>query len=302
MKHRRSIVGVVLSALVIAAALAVPPAPSAAVTQAAAAKRLLLLTHNTFYNHSSLADIERVVPEWGKTAGFSVTSLAGYKQTVRCTIAAPCPPDVVDLSMIDAEYLSQFDGIMASTNGELPFTGEGKQALVDFVNNGKGIVFIHQSMVTMYTFKPWGEMLGAYMGRDPLFDGRNANKRPAVMRIEDRDHPATRNLPEGWTLHDEFYQFATTEGVSGPTGHPVPVAFSRDRVKVLISVDSEKTDFSGIAGWKRGGDYPQSWYQHYGKGRTFYTALGHRADLWTGDATYRAHVVGAIRWALGLED
>ena len=116
MKHRRSIVGIVLLALVIAAALAVPPAPSAAVTQAPAAKRLLLLTHNTFYNHPNLGDIERVVPEWGKTAGFSVASLAGYRQTVRCTIAAPCPPDVADLSMIDAEYLSQFDGIMVSTN------------------------------------------------------------------------------------------------------------------------------------------------------------------------------------------
>ena len=302
MNHPRLIMGTVLFALVVAMALTVPPAPSAAVTQAPAGKRLLLLTHNTFYNHSNLADIERVVPEWGKAAGFSVTSLAGYKHTVNCTIAAPCSPDVVDLSMIDAEYLSQFDGIMVSTNGELPFTDEGKQALVDFVHNGKGIVFIHQSMVTLYTFKPWGEMLGAYMGKDPLFDGMNANKRPAVMRIEDRVHPATRNLPEGWTLHDEFYQFATKEGAVGPTGHPVPAAFSRDRVNVLISVDSEKTDFTGIAGWKKGGDYPQSWYQNYGKGRTFYTALGHRADLWTGDATYRAHVVGAIRWALRLEN
>ena len=302
MKHRWSIISVVLLAVAVATVCAVPPAPSAAVAQAPASKRLLLLTHNTFYNHSNLEAIERVVPEWGRTAGFSVTSLAGYKQTVRCTVAAPCPPEVVDLSMIDAEYLSQFDGIMASTNGELPFTNEGKQALVDFVRNGKGIVFIHQSMVTMYTFSPWGEMLGAYMGNDPLFDGTNANKRLAMMRIEDRDHPATRNLPEGWTLHDEFYQFATQEGVVGPTRHPVPVAFSRDRVNVLISVDSDKTDFTGIASWEKGGDYPQSWYQHYGKGRTFYTALGHREDLWTGDTTYRAHVVGAIRWALGLEN
>ena len=302
MKHRWSIASIVVLVVAVATARAVPRAPSAAVTQAPASKRLLLLTHNTFYNHSNLEAIERVVPEWGTTAGFSVTSLAGYKQTVTCTIAAPCAPEVVDLSMIDAEYLSQFDGIMASTNGELPFTDEGRQALVDFVRQGKGIVFVHQSMVTMYTFRPWGEMLGAYMGKDPLFDGMNTNKRPAVMKINDTDHPATRHLPEGWTLDDEFYQFATTEGVTGPTGHPVPVPFSRDRVNVLISVDSEKTDFTDVAGWKKGGDYPQSWYQHYGAGRTFYTALGHREDLWTGDATYRAHVVGAIRWVLRLEN
>ena len=54
MKHRRSIVGIVLLALVVATALAVPPTPSAAGAQAPASKRLLLLTHNTFYNHPNL--------------------------------------------------------------------------------------------------------------------------------------------------------------------------------------------------------------------------------------------------------
>ncbi len=285
------------------------PRPEAAPAQALASKRLLLLTHNTFYNHSSLEAIEAVVPEWGKTAGFMVTSLQGYKQTTACTTAAPCRPEVADLSMINAKYLSQFDGIMASTNGELPFTDEGKQALVDFVRNGKGIVFVHQSMVTLYTFKPWGEMLGAYMANGPLFDGTNSNKRMAVLKIEDRSHPATRNLPERWTLHDEFYQFAkkvwdpgTPNENRGPTRLPVPLAFSRDRVHVLISIDSDKTDFTGVRGWEKGGDYPQAWYQSYGKGRTFYTSLGHRPDLWTGDPTFKAHIVGALRWALGLEN
>ena len=278
--------------------------------QAQGGKRVLLLTHNTFYNHAGLEAIEQVVPEWGKTAGFTVTSLQGWKQTTACTTQKPCESNVADLSMINAKYLSQFDAIVASTNGELPFTDDGKQALVDFVKrDGKGIVFLHQSMVTLYTWKPWGEMLGAYMASGPLFDGTNTAKRLAVMKIEDRNHPATRHLPQGWTLHDEFYQFAKkewdpakpTENL-GPTKHPVPMAFSRDRVHVLISMDSEKTDFTGVKGWEKGGDYPQSWYQNIGKGRTFYTAIGHRADLWTSDPTYKSHVLGGIRWVLRLEN
>jgi hypothetical protein len=128
----------------------VTPALRPAAVQAQGGKRLLLLTHNTFYNHAGLEAIEQVVPEWGKTGGFTVTSLQGWKQTTACTTQKPCDPNVADLSMIDAKYLSQFDGIMASTNGELPFTDAGKQALVDFVTkDGKGIVFIHQSMVTL---------------------------------------------------------------------------------------------------------------------------------------------------------
>ncbi len=50
------------------------------------------------------------------------------------------------------------------------------------------------------------------------------------------------------------------------------------------------------------GDYPQVWYQTPGTGRTFYTAIGHREDLWRIDATYSQFVTGAIRWAPGLEE
>jgi uncharacterized protein len=266
-------------------------------------KRVLLLTHNTFYNHSNLGAIEDVLPEWGKGAGFRVTSLQGYKQTVSCTTQKPCDPSIVNLSMVTKKYLAQFDAIVASTNGELPFTAEGKQALVDFVRkDGKGIVFLHQSMVTLYGFKPWGELLGAYMGAGTLFDGTNTSKRPAVMKIEDRSHPATRNLPEHWTLDDEFYQFAKTVGVPGPTKVPVPLAFDRTKVQVLVSFDSERTDFTGApTGWEKGGDYPQVWCQNIGSGRTFYTAIGHREDLWREDPAYRQLVTGAIRWVLRLE-
>jgi Trehalose utilisation len=272
-------------------------------------KRVLLLTYNTFYNHASLQAIESVLPEWGKTAGFAVTSLEGYKQTASCTRERPCDPSMIDLSMIDSKYLAQFDAIMMSTNGELPFTAQGKQALVDFVRNGKGILFIHQSTVTLYGFKPWGEMLGAYSGKLQPFDVMNGSKRAAVLKIEDQNHPATRGLPQHWTLDDEFPQFAkeiwdpaTPNENLGPTNMPIPLGFSRERVKVVLSIDSERTEFTGAPqGWDKAGDYPVAWYQYYGKGRTFYTSLGHRSDLWTGDPVFKEHIVGALRWVLGLE-
>lgn len=295
-----SICSTALFGLALAVALAAAwPRPS---LSGAEPKRVLLLTHNTFYNHSNLEAIEAVLPEMGRSAGFAVTSLQGYKQTVGCSVQKPCPPEVADLSMVTRQYLKQFDGIVASTNGELPFTDEGKAALVDFVRkDGKGIVFLHQSMVTLFSFKPWGELLGAY-GPSVLFDGTNTAKRPAVMKVENRNHPATRRLPEHWTLDDEFYQFTKTVGVPGPTKLPAPLAFDRRNVHVLVSFDSERTDFTGAPqGWEKGGDYPQVWYQTPGKGRTFYTAIGHREDLWRSDPVYRQFVTGAIRWVLRLE-
>jgi hypothetical protein len=271
---------------------------------ARAPKRVLLMTHNAFYNHSNLQAIEDVLPQLGESGGFTVVSLQGYKQTVSCSVQKPCAPDVADLSMITRKYVSQFDAIVASTNGELPFTDEGKRAFVDFVKkDGKGIVFLHQSYVTNYGWKEWGELLGAYMGTGQLFDGTNTAKRKAVLKIEDRTHPATRHLPEHWTLDDEFYQFAKTTGVLGPTKQPVPFAFNRNNVHVLVSFDTERTDFTGAPNqWNKDGDYPQVWSQTIGKGRTFYTAIGHREDLWRSDPVYRQFMTGAVRWVLHLEN
>ncbi|MGE3690703.1 MAG: ThuA domain-containing protein [Novosphingobium sp.] len=274
------------------------------------AKRVLLLTHNLFYNHDNLADIESVLPQWGETAGFDVVSLEGYKQTAVCERTRPCSPEVANLSMIDDAYLARFDAIVASTNGELPLTPAGREALVRFVRRGKGILFLHQSMVTLYGYRPWGELLGAYADVDKQsFDVMNMARRPAVLKRERPDHPAVRMLPAHWTLDDEFASFAAEawdpthpDRHLGPTKLPVPLAFSRRRVNVVLSFDSERTDFNGAPdGWNKGGDYPVAWYQQIGRGRTFYTSLGHRRDLWTSDANFRAHVTGAIRWLLRLE-
>ena len=78
--------------------------------------------------------------------------------------------------------------------------------------------------------------------------------------------------------------------------------FSRERVHVLLSLDTERTDLTGLTGMVKGGDYPQAWTHEVGKGRVFYTTLGHRDDIWTNDAVFRAHVNGGIRWATGLEN
>ena len=48
------------------------------------------------------------------------------------------------------------------------------------------------------------------------------------------------------------------------------------------------------------GDFPVAWTNRVGKGRMFYTSLGHREDVYT-NPLYLKHLTGGIRWALGLE-
>ncbi|MGD8600412.1 MAG: ThuA domain-containing protein, partial [Gemmatimonadota bacterium] len=212
--------------------------------------------------------------------------------------------DELDLSMVTAEYLAGFDGVMMMTNGNLPMSTAQKQALVDFVRDGGGFVGVHNAALTFYDFPEFGEMLGGYF-REPI-----QQDHVFVLRVEDRAHPATRMLGPSWPIVDEMYHYGTApwtperpeENIDVLFDNRIPVGFSRERVRVLLSIDTEATDIQGLPDVERGGDYPQSWVREYGAGRSFYTSIGHREDIWTNDPVFRAHVVGGIRWALGLED
>jgi uncharacterized protein len=265
--------------------------------QAGPRKNLLFLTYPGVAYHASLDPAEAAVTELGKAGGFDVTVDPRRPKSLEGA-------DKIDVSFITPQYLSQFDGVMMMTNGNPPFSEAQKRALVDFVQSGKALIGAHCATVTFYDFPPYGEMLGAYYRRS-MRQGAIA-----VLKVEDPNHPATKMLGGlSWPVVDEFYHFAKepwdasrpTENVSSPGNFKIPMGFSRDRVHVLLSIDTERSDISRLPEVVKGGDYPQSWDRTFGKGRVFYTALGHRADIWTNDPVFRAHITGGIRWALGLE-
>ncbi len=256
--------------------------------------KLLFLTHAGLYKHTSLEPAERAVTSWGARAGFEVTTLQGYLQDA----------ESLDLSIISAEYLAQFDGVMMMTNGNLPLTDSQKRALIDFVRDGGGFIGVHCAALTLYDTPEFGEMLGGY------FRQAIQQNHVFVLNVEDTEHPATRLLGDSWPIVDELYLYGTApwtadrpeENVDVLFGNRIPIGLSRDRVHVLLSIDTGKTDLEGLDGVGSGGDYPQAWSQEFGEGRSFYTSLGHRDDIWSNDPVFRAHVTGGIRWALGLED
>jgi type 1 glutamine amidotransferase len=261
---------------------------------AQAPKRLLFLTHAALYKHTSLGPAEKAVTELGKTGGYEVTTVEGYKQDSK----------QLDFSFLTPAYLNQFDGVMMMTNGNLPMSDAQKKMLTDFVRGGKAFIGAHCASLTFYNYPEFGEMLGGYFNRN-LPQGTIA-----VLKVEDPKHPATKMLGAGWPLVDEFYLFGTApwdeakpnDNIDVLFKNKIPMGFSRSKVHVLLSLDTERMDMSKQPNLVRGGDYPQAWTREYGKGRTFYTSLGHRDDIWSGDAVFRAHINGGIRWALGLEN
>ena len=98
----------------------------------------------------------------------------------------------------------------------------------------------------------------------------------ATVQIEDGRHPATRGLPRRWTRTDEWYSFRSSP---------------RADVHVVASLD-ESTFDAGSLGM---GDHPIAWHRRVGRGRAFYTALGHTRASYR-EAEFGRHVRGALRW------
>ncbi len=183
-----------------------------------------------------------------------------------------------DLAFLSAVSLPAYDAVVFYTTGELPISDADKANLLTWMRSGKGFVGIHSATDTFYKWPEYGEMIGGY------FDGHPWHQEVRV-KVEDPKHPATRGLPAVWTLKDEIYQYRN---------------WDRSKRHVLLSLDTSSVDLKKEGVKRTDGDFALAWTSTYGKGRVFYSALGHRDDLWQ-TPEYQQFIAGGIRWTLGLE-
>jgi len=229
--------------------------------------RVLYLTQSAAFEHPVLTHSEGVMTRIGTESGqFDVTVSH-------------------DASMIDAESLSRFDAVIFFTTGELPMDATQKAALLNYVRNGGGFVGVHSATDTFYEWPEYLALIGGY------FDG-HPWRQEVTVDVEDQVHPSTKHLGESFQIDDEIYQFRS---------------WARSRVHVLLSLDVESVDMSAAGNDcsrtfscinRTDGDFALAWTRQEGAGRVFYTALGHRPEVWD-DARYQRHLVEGITWAMG---
>ncbi len=179
----------------------------------------------------------------------------------------------------NAKNLDFFDAVFFYTTGEIELSDQQKKDLLSFVkDDGKGYIGSHSAADTLYKWPEYGEMVGGY------FDLHPWNQFEAPVIVEDRTHPATRHFPASFFVHDEIYQFKD---------------YSRDRVRVLMRLDASKMDVARKGVHRTDGDFAVSWVRNYGKGRVFYSTLGHREEVWDRRDVQQMWLEG-IKWAMGL--
>jgi type 1 glutamine amidotransferase len=177
---------------------------------------------------------------------------------------------------INAENLKKYDAVFFYTTGELPLSDVQKSDLLAFVRSGKGFGGSHCATDTFYKWKEYGELIGAYFISHPW------TQKVRVI-VEDNKHAATKHLGDSFFIDDEIYQYRAP--------------YSRDKGHVLLKLDMDSV--KGL-GKRKDDDNALAWVHSYGKGRVFYTALGHRPEVWN-DPRFQQHVVGGLRDMFGLD-
>ena len=176
--------------------------------------------------------------------------------------------------------LANVDAIFFLGHREVPLDAQQKADLLSFVKDeGKGFVGAHTATTAFESWPEFGELIGA------RYDGHPWNTAYGTVINEDPAFPATKHLPPAFALTDEFYQAQ---------------AFSRDAIRVLLRLDVSRMPPNPEL-HRTDGDFPLAWAKTYGKGRVFYSSLGHAASTWDNPDVYRMYFE-ALKWSLGLAD
>lgn len=196
-----------------------------------------------------------------------------------------------DPAVFRRESLRGFDAVFFNNTVGNCFTDPAlRQELADFVYGGGGLMGVHGTTVG-FTRWPGGEEDWPEFGL--MIGARGANHRASdervVIRLDDPEHPVNASFGgKGFEYRDEFFR----------VGDP----YSRKRLRVLMSIDTEKTDLN--QGDARGrveradGDYALAWTRNYGRGRTFYCTIAHHPQVFW-DPRMLEFYLAATQFVLG---
>jgi type 1 glutamine amidotransferase/sugar phosphate isomerase/epimerase len=169
-----------------------------------------------------------------------------------------------DFANLRYDKLRQYDALwLQNTVGPIFNSQEVRDGILRYVREGGGLGGQHGTGRASLDWPEFADMLGGYCGPHTVADEK------VTIHIEDPSSPLTASFggkPFAWT--DEFFRFPTPP-------------YTREKLHILLTIDASQTDMKQYtcAGCLReDNDYAVSWIREYGKGRVFYSVLGHQAN------------------------
>jgi type 1 glutamine amidotransferase len=231
-------------------------------------KQLLVIGDEKGFRHQAISHAMATIDRLGKESGLWDTQIR--------TDTEPLTKKKLEYN---AKNLNSFDAVLFYTGGNPVMDEQQKADFLSFVKeDGKGFIGVHSAAITWVKWPEFVEMVGG------TFDEHPWGTFAAPILVEDAKFPGMDAFPASFTLQDEIYQMKS---------------YSRAGLRVLLRLDPSKLDLTGPKVHRQDHDFAVAWAKTYGKGRVFYSTLGHVEENWD-RPDVRKMYLEAIKWALGL--
>jgi type 1 glutamine amidotransferase len=180
-----------------------------------------------------------------------------------------------DPAQFNDARLASFDVVVFLSTTMDVLDDTQQDAFQRYIRGGGGWVGVHAAADTEYGWGWYGQLIGGnawFKSHPPI--------QTATLNVEAPRHASTKHLPATFQLLDEWYNFRVNP---------------RSVVTVILTLD--ETSYSPEVDAM--GDHPIAWFHEFDGGRAWYTALGHRQELYQ-DPLFTQHLLGGIRWAAGV--
>jgi uncharacterized protein len=230
------------------------------------------------YQHDSITHALSVIERLGWDSGAYDTVIRTDSQSItKHEILFKIGTGIATGEQFLARNLNYFDAIFFFGVREIDLTKEQRDDLLSFVrDDGKGFVATHAGSTSFFSWPEFGDLLGA------RFDEHPWGISDATVVVEDQRSPIVTHLPASQVVNDEHYQLKD---------------FSRDKLHVLARLDSTKLDLEAPLVHRKDADFPAAYTKTYGKGRVFYSTLGHSRELWDTPWLQKMYFE-ALKWSM----
>ncbi|MEO6716111.1 MAG: ThuA domain-containing protein [Novosphingobium sp.] len=188
-------------------------------------------------------------------------------------------------SAFTPSILARFDAVIWNNISGDVLTLSQRRAFQNYMTGGGGFVGVHGTAGDPVYFWDWyaDTLLGARFVGHPM----SPQFQDAKVRVDDPAHPIVHGLPADWVMNDEWYSFRNSPRASGS--------------HIIATLDESTYKPDGAPGQRlrMGADHPIAWIRCIGKGRMFYSAIGHRPERYS-DAIYQQLLTQAIGWSAGI--
>jgi type 1 glutamine amidotransferase len=259
--------------------------------QTAPARKVLVFSKSSAFEHSA-------IHRTGTNLSFAESTLQGLGASNRIEFTF-----TKDGRLFTPEKIAEFDAFLFYTTGDLtesgtdhnpPMTVEGKAAFLEAIRNGKGFVGVHSASDTFHSpgnrdigparFQNDGTNTDPFIqmiGGEFIVHGSSPQFQKARMICADANFPGLGALPSDFGPSEEWYTLKN---------------FASD-LHVLLIQDTSTMQKTGECYCYDRPPYPATWAHLYGKGRVFYTSMGHRENVWS-NPVYQQILLGGINWAV----